>query len=79
MMSADVTSQLHSALGIDHLSLLMTSQMAVLGANLNLEQKLLTLDPDKAISYAAQVRDAQSHKSMRMTEFLSLTEPSDQN
>ena len=50
-----------------------TSQMTVLGANLNLEQKLLTLDPDKAISYAAQVRDAQSRKSMRMTEFLSLT------
>ena len=36
--------------------------MTVLGANLNLEQKLLTLDPDKAISYAAQVRDAQSRK-----------------
>ena len=50
-----------------------TSQMTVLGANLNLEQKLLTLDPDKAISYEAQVRDAQSRKSMRMTEFLSLT------
>ena len=50
-----------------------TSQMTVLGANLNLEQKLLSLDPDKAISYAAQVRDAQSHKSMRMAEFLSLT------
>ena len=34
---------------------------------------MLTLDPDKAISYEAQVRDAQSRKSMRMTEFLSLT------
>ena len=32
-----------------------------------------TLDPDKAISYEAQMRDAQSRKSMRMTEFLSLT------
>ena len=47
--------------------------MTVLGANLNLEQKLLTLDPDKAVFYEAQVRDAQSRKSMRMTEFLSLT------
>ena len=50
-----------------------TPQMTMLGANLNLKQKLLTLDPDKAISYEAHVRDAQSRKSMRMTEFLSLT------
>ena len=45
-----------------------TPQMTVLGANLNLEQNLLTLDPDKAISCEAQVRDAQSRRSMRMTE-----------
>ena len=50
-----------------------TSRMTVLGAQLNLEEKLLTLDPDKAISYEAQVRDAQGRTSMRMTEFLSLT------
>ena len=50
-----------------------TSQMTVLGANLNLERKLLTLDPDKTISYEAQVRDARSRKSMRMPKFLSLT------
>ena len=50
-----------------------TSNMTVLGAHLSLEQRLLTLDPDKAMSYAAQAAAALHKKSMRMAEFLSLT------
>ena len=51
-----------------------TSQMTVLGASLTLQTRILALDPDKAISYEAQVSEALKRKSsMRMTDFLSLT------
>jgi site-specific DNA-cytosine methylase len=51
-----------------------TSQMTVLGASLTLQTRILALDPDKAVSYEAQVSEALKRKSsMRMTDFLSLT------
>ena len=51
-----------------------TSQMAVLGASLTLHTWILALDPDKALSYEAQVSEALTRKSsMRMADFLSLT------
>ena len=51
-----------------------TSQMTVLGASLTLQTRILALDPDKALSYEAQVSEALKRKSsMRMTDFLSLT------
>ena len=51
-----------------------TSQMTVLGASLTLQTRVLALDPDKALSYEAQVSEALKRKSsMRMTDFLSLT------
>ena len=49
------------------------AQMTVLGAALNLSQRILSLDPDKAVSYATQVTEAAGRRSMRMTDFLSLT------
>ena len=51
-----------------------TSQMAVLGASLTLQTRVLALDPGKAVSYEAQVSEALKRKSsMRLTDFLSLT------
>ena len=51
-----------------------TSQMAVLGASLTLQTRILALDPDKALSYEAQVSEALKRKtSMWLTDFLSLT------
>ena len=47
--------------------------MTVLGASLDLATKLLTLDPDKAASYREQVTAARGRKSMRLTDFLSIT------
>ena len=51
-----------------------TSQMAVLGASLTLQTRVLALDLDKAVSYEAQVSEALKRKaSMQLTDFLSLT------
>ena len=47
--------------------------MTVLGAALDLEMRLLSLDPDKALSYSSQAAATLSKKSMRLSDFLSLT------
>ena len=46
-------------------------KMAVLGAELALSDRVLALDPEKAVSYAAQAAETLARRSMRMTDFLS--------
>ena len=48
-------------------------KMTVLGAELALASRILALDPEKAVSYAAQAAETLSKRSMRATDFLSLT------
>ena len=48
-------------------------KMTVLGAELALSSRILALDPEKAVSYAAQAAETLSKRSMRATDFLSLT------
>ena len=48
-------------------------KMTVLGAELALADRILALDPEKAVSYAAQAAETLKKRSMRATDFLSLT------
>jgi hypothetical protein len=47
--------------------------MTVLGAQLELDHRLLSLDPEKAASYGLAAAEAARRKTMRASEFLSLT------
>ena len=47
--------------------------MTVLGAQLELDHRLLSLDPEKAASYGLAAAEAEPRKKMRASEFLSLT------
>ena len=47
--------------------------MAVLGAQVELGHRLLSLDPEKAASYGLAAAEASRRKAMRASEFLSLT------
>ena len=48
-------------------------KMTVLGAELALADRILALGPEKAVSYAAQAAETLKKRSMRATDFLSLT------
>ena len=50
-----------------------SQKMTVLGAELTLADRILALDPEKAVSYAAQAAETLKKRSMRATDFLSLT------
>ena len=47
--------------------------MTMLGAALALSDRILALDPEKTVSYAAYVAETLARRSMRMVGFLSLT------
>ena len=47
--------------------------MTVLGAQVELDHRLLSLDPEKAASYGLAATEAAQRKTMRASEFLSLT------
>ena len=49
-----------------------SSMMTVLGAELTLADRILALDPEKAVLYAAQAAETLARRSMRMADFLSL-------
>ena len=48
-------------------------KMMVLGAELALSDRVLALDPEKAVSYAAQTAETLARRSMRVADFLGPT------